>query len=131
MGHWAKECPHPRKNNNQNQGNQRQANHKSRPGHVHYTAVEEVPAGEVVTAGMFLINKHPVVVLFDSGASHSFMSQAFASRHDQEIIEVSKGGYNISLAGGTVTTKKIVKNILISIQGREYTTDLIILPGYR
>ena len=96
---------------------------------MHYTAVEEVPAGEVVTAGMFLVNKHPAVVLFDSGASHSFMSQAFASRHDQEIIEVSKGGYNISSAGGTVTTKKIVKNVLILIQGREYTTDLIILPG--
>ena len=96
---------------------------------MHYTAVEEVPTGEVVTAGMFLINKHPAVFLFDSGASHSFMSQAFASRHDQEIIEVSKGGYNISSVGGTVTTKKIVKNVLISIQGREYTTDLIILPG--
>ena len=66
---------------------------------------------------------------FDSGASHSFMSQAFASRHDQEIIEVSKGGYNISSAGGTVTTKKIVKNVLISIQGREYTMDLIIFTG--
>ena len=58
---------------------------------MHYIAIEEVTAGEVVTAGMFLINKHLTVVLFDSGASHSFMSQAFASRYDQEIIEVSKG----------------------------------------
>ena len=57
-------------------------NARARQGQVHYTAVEEVPAGEVVTAGMFLVNKHPAVVLFDSGASHSFMSQAFASRHD-------------------------------------------------
>ena len=72
-------------------------NHKACPGHMHYTAVEEVPAGEVVTAGMFLVNKHPTIVLFDSGASHSFMSQSFASRHDQKVIEVSKGGYNISL----------------------------------
>ena len=88
LGHWSKECPHPKKNDNPNQNNQRQANRRARPGYVHYAAVEEVPAGEVVTAGMFLINKHPAVVLFDSGASHSFMSQAFASRHDQEIIEV-------------------------------------------
>ena len=91
--------------------------------------MEEVPAGKVVTAGMFLVNQHPAVVLFDSGASHSFMSQAFASRHDQKIIEVSKGGYKISSARGTISTKKIVKNVLISIQGREYITDLIILPG--
>ena len=82
VGHWAKECPHPKKNNNQNQSNQRQANPKARPGYVHYTTVEEVPTGEVVTTDIFLVNKHPAIVLFDSRASHSFMSQAFASRND-------------------------------------------------
>ena len=51
---------------------------------MHYTTVKEVPVGEVVTAGMFLVNKHPTIVLFDSRASHSFMSQAFASRIDQK-----------------------------------------------
>ena len=79
LGHWSKECPHPKKNSNQNSGNQRQANPV---GYVHYTAVEEVPVGEVVTTGMFLVNKHPAIVLFDSRASHSFMSQAFASKYD-------------------------------------------------
>ena len=49
---------------------------------MHYTAVDEVPTAEVVTAGMFLINKHPAIVLFDSRASHSFMSQAFVSKYD-------------------------------------------------
>ena len=80
--------PHPKKNGNQNQGNRKQANPKARPGYVHYTAIEEVPVGEVVTASMFIVNKHPAIVLFDSRASHSFMSQAFASRRDQKIIEV-------------------------------------------
>ena len=47
---------------------------------MHYTTVEEVPAGEVVTAGMFLVNKHPTIVLFDSRASHSFMSPTLASK---------------------------------------------------
>ena len=54
---------------------------------MHYIVVEEVLVGEVVTVGMFLVNKHPAIVLFDSGASHSFMSQAFASRHDQKVME--------------------------------------------
>ena len=66
---------------------------------MHYTAAEEVPMGEVVIAGMFLVNKHPAIVLFDSRASHSFMSQTFASKHDQKIIEVDKGGYSISSTG--------------------------------
>ena len=55
---------------------------------MHYTAIEEIPVGEVVTAGMFLVNKHPTIVLFDCGASHSFMSQTFVAKHDEKIIEV-------------------------------------------
>ena len=77
--------------------------------------MEEIPTGEIVTAGMFLVNKHPAIVLFDSRASHSFMSQAFASKYDQKIIEVNKGGYSISLAGATISTNKMVRNVLISI----------------
>ena len=96
---------------------------------MHYTIIEEVPIGEVVKASMFLVNKHPAIVLFDSRASHSFMSQSFASRHDQKIIEVSKGGYSISSARATISINKIVRDVLISIQEREYTMDLIVLPG--
>ena len=91
------------KNNNQNQGNQKQANPKARPGYVHYTAVDEIPMGEVVTADMFLVNKHTTIVLFDSRASHSFMSQTFASKYDHKIIEVNKGGYSISSARATIS----------------------------
>jgi hypothetical protein len=48
--------------------------------------VEEIPAGEVVTAGKFLVNDHPIVVLFDSGASHSFVSSTFASEHKLDQV---------------------------------------------
>ena len=56
------------------------------------------------------------------------MSQSFASKYDQKIIEVNKGGYSISLAGATISTNQIVRDVLISIQEREYTMDLIVLP---
>ena len=85
--------------------------------------------GEVVTTGMFLVNKHPAIVLFDSRSSHSFTSQAFASKYDQKIIEVDRGGYSISSAGATISTNQLVRDVLVSIQEREYTMDLIILPG--
>jgi len=68
---------------------------------MHYTTMEEIPSNEVVTAGMFLVNHHPTVVLFDSGASHSIMSPTFASKYDQKIFVVDKGGYCISAAGIT------------------------------
>ena len=71
---------------------------------MHYKVVEEIPTGEVVTAYMFLVNKHPTIILFDSRASHSFMSQAFASKYDQKIIEVNKGDHSISSARATIST---------------------------
>ena len=77
---------------------------------------------------MYLVNQHPTIVLFDSGASHSFMSQTFASEHNKKIEVVDKGGYCISSAGASISTNQIVRDVLISIKEREYTMDLIVLP---
>jgi hypothetical protein len=123
-GHWARECPYPKKNSNQNQ---RQSNTNACPGFAHYTTIEEIPSGEVVAAGMFLVNHHPTIVLFDSRASHSFMSQTFASKHDQKIFVIDKGGYCISAARNNISTNQIVRDVLISISEREYIMDLVVL----
>ena len=64
---------------------------------MYYTTLEEIPSGEVVAASTFLVNQHTIVVLFDSGASHSFMSQIFASKHDQRVVTIDKGDYCISV----------------------------------
>ena len=68
----------------------------------------EVPSGEVVTADKFLVNQHPVVVLFDSGALHSFMSLAFTSKYNQKVITLSTGSYCISAAGSNISTNQVV-----------------------
>ena len=71
---------------------------------MYYTTLEEIPSGEVVTTGTFLMNQRPTVVLFDSRASNSFMSQIFASKHDQRVVTVDKGGYCISIARNNIST---------------------------
>ena len=94
---------------------------------MHYTTLEKIPSGEVVTTGTFLVNQHPIVVLFDSRASHSFMSQIFASKHDQRVVTIDKGGYCISVAKNNISTNQIVRDVRISISNREYTSDLVVL----
>ena len=47
---------------------------------MNHTNIADIPSGEVVTAGKFLVDQCPTVVLFDLGASHSFISPAFASK---------------------------------------------------
>ena len=96
---------------------------------MHYTTIEEILAGEVVTTGTFLMNQHPTVVLFDSGASHSFMSQTFVSKHNQMVVTIDKGSYYISVARNQISTNQIVRDVCISISNREYTTDLVVLLG--
>jgi len=74
-GHWQSNHPYPPKK--ANQGNICQ-------GRVHYTTVEAIPVGVVVTAGS-LDNQCDALVLFDSGASHSFMSSDFVSNHNLKV----------------------------------------------
>jgi len=104
MGHFAKEYPYPKK---------QQATY---PARVHHTSIEEIPEGEPVTAGIFPINQHLAVVLFDSGSSLSFMSQAFAQKHDQLVIELGYG-YRISSGGADVLTNKAVTGVTLDISG--------------
>ena len=96
---------------------------------MHYTAMEEIPVEEVVTASMFLVDEHPAIVLFDSGTSHSFMSQTFVSKHNQRVVTVDKGSYCISVAGNQISTNQIVRDVRISISNWEYTTDLVVILG--
>jgi hypothetical protein len=43
-------------------------------GRANYTTVEEIPMGEEVPVGMFFHNEHPIIILFNSGVSHDFIS---------------------------------------------------------
>jgi hypothetical protein len=115
-GHFAKYCPHPKK---------QQATY---PARVHHTTIEDIPEGEPVTAGMFSINQHPRVVLFDSGSSHSFMSQAFARKYNQEIKELGYG-YRISSAGADVLTNQMVRGVTLDMGDRRFQVNLIVMPG--
>ena len=77
----------------------------------------EIPSGEVVTAGKFLVNQHAAVVLFDSGASHSFMSLVFAAKYNQKVITLSTGSYCISAAGSNISTNQVLQDVSIEIEG--------------
>jgi hypothetical protein len=47
--------------------------------------MEDIPDGEQVLAGTFSLNGHPAIVLFDSGASHDFISKACAQKYQLAI----------------------------------------------
>jgi hypothetical protein len=58
----------------------------SKIGRVNYTTVEDILEGEQVLTGKFSLNGHPTIILFDSGASHDFISMTYTQKH-QLVIE--------------------------------------------
>ena len=68
------------RNGNQNQqANRRQQNYAR--GRVNYVTAGSAQEAQDVVIGMFLVNSAPASILFDSGASHAFITSEFIAKH--------------------------------------------------
>jgi hypothetical protein len=92
------------------------------------TTMKEIPMGEEVLAGMFFLNEHPIIILFDSGASHDFISFTCAKKAKLSLV-ASGAPYVISTPGGLVDADQVVQKVLLELSGRIFSTNLIILSG--
>jgi hypothetical protein len=72
--------------------------------------MEEIPTGEKVLVGIFFLNKHPIIILFDFGASHDFMSSTCAKKAKLSLV-ASGSPYVISTPGGRVDVDRIVQKV--------------------
>jgi hypothetical protein len=90
--------------------------------------VEEIPTREEVLAGMFFLNDQPIIILFDYGASHDFMSSTCAKKARLTLV-ASRMPYVISTPGGRVDADRIVQKVPLDLVGRIFKTDLIVLRG--
>src|SRR6185312_5025414 len=100
------------------------------PGQVHYTTLEGIPEGAPVMAGTFSVNDQPITVLFDSGASHTFISKECAVRLGMKIESVPKP-YHIHSPGGKLITNQFVMQVPLHLHGKFFPTALIMLPTQR
>jgi hypothetical protein len=81
-----------------------------------------------VLAGTFFLNECPIVILFDSRASHDFMSSACAKKARLTLM-ASGAPYVISTPRGRVDADQIVQKVPLDLSERVYETDLIVLSG--
>jgi hypothetical protein len=82
LEHFMNACPQPRQ---QNQGRGQPQNNKDKgkkqtvqvkQGHLNFTTMVAIPERAAVMTGTFSIHGKPLKILFDSGATHSFMNQS-------------------------------------------------------
>jgi hypothetical protein len=140
-GHFIKDCPYLRRKNSNNQQNlgsssQGKGNttnnvagkNMKKTGRVYYTQVATTPEEEPVMMGTFLMANHPAVILFDSGASHTFISKMFVEKYCIPCIE-SREGFIIHSPGGQIFTKEVAFHVPVTLAERDFPTNMIVLKG--
>ena len=102
-----------------------------KPGQVHYTTLEGIPEGAPVMSGTFSVNEYLVTVLFDSGASHTFISKECAIRLGLKIEYVQAVPY--SLTWGKVNHQSICQSSIPTVARKifSYGPDNVTNPKDR
>jgi hypothetical protein len=129
---FIKDCPQPRKSF-QGQTSSPTSKSKSkrqvvqvRQGRVNLTTLSELPEGTPIMMGIFSINHHPVIVLFDTGATHSFVSAKFGTKIGLDIYPIS-GVYMITTPGGRTSSNQVCRSVPIQMGKNLMRTDLLLL----
>jgi hypothetical protein len=89
---------------------------------------EEAQQAPDVVLGMFLTSSHPATILFDFGASYSFISSSFVAKHSLPIATM-KHTMLVSSPGSEMRTKHICPVVSISIRGVDFPSNLILLDS--
>jgi hypothetical protein len=97
-----------------------------RQGRLNFTTVADILEGAPVMTGIFSVLNYPAIILFDSGASHSFISAKFSAKC-QLPFHHTNGGITISTPGGKVATYQINRQVPIKFGSLVIRTTLLIL----
>jgi hypothetical protein len=76
--------------------------------------------------GTFSINHQPVIILFDSGATHSFISTNCGIKLRLDISSTN-GAYRITTPGGKISSNQICRKVPIQLGSHLIKTDLLLL----
>jgi predicted aspartyl protease len=74
-----------------------------RQGKMNFTTLSDIPEGASVLTGTFFINDTPFKILFDSGATHSFISAKLLGKMGLKGSHTNST-YKIITPGGQITS---------------------------
>jgi hypothetical protein len=120
-GHYANDCPQKK-----DEGNKPNPFQK---GHVNHVNVEEIYDEPDAVYGTYLLNDFPALVLFDTGASHSFISRAFVEKHKlpTRTIDIP---IKISSPGGELVVAFGCRDLTLGIGKHQFPAHLIVLESH-
>jgi hypothetical protein len=91
---------------------------------LNFTTLVDVPEGAAVLTGTFSIGDHPIRILFDSGATHSFISESLVSKLGLHSFH-TKDSFVVATAGGRILSNTITKVVPLQLGSKTFLTNLI------
>jgi hypothetical protein len=135
IGYFSRECPQPQQGFTPRAPPPLVSQPKvvvcpppSRIGRANFISLEDISLSEEVLTGTFFLYEHPIIILFDSGASHDFLSLACAQKAGVTLY-ATQVHYSISTSRGRVVANHMAHKIPLEHTGRVFSTTLIILEG--
>jgi hypothetical protein len=95
-------------------------------GKVNHLEAEAIQDAQDVVVGMFPIESYPAKVLFDIGATHSFVSTSWVESHNTPI-EPMIPPLRVNSVGGKVQSDRICPNLRIEIRGIDFPASLVLM----
>jgi hypothetical protein len=130
--HFIKDCLQPRRSfqgqtsTPNSKGKSKKQMIQVRQGRVNLTTLSELPEGAPIMTGTFSINHQPVIILFDSGATHSFISSKCGTKIGLDLYPTS-GAYMIATPGGKISSNQVCRSVPIQMGRNLMRTDLLLL----
>jgi hypothetical protein len=90
--------------------------------------MEEAQEAHDIVIGMFLVNDTSAVVLFDSVASHSFISAAYVGKHNLPLA-LLRCQMIVSYPGGDMPGRQLCPKVNLKIKGVDFVANLIVLES--
>jgi hypothetical protein len=132
-GHYISDCPKPKqiKPNPPNQGaGNKPATLAKKPmvqvcqGKLNFTTMSDIPEGSSVLTGTFSINDTLAKILFDSEATHSFISEKLLSKIDLKGSHTNSA-CKIITPGGQITSNILIRGVCLGLGSKIFPTNLI------
>jgi hypothetical protein len=120
----------PIRNNNTNDNSQQMKQPQQSFGRacVNHIDAQEAQGAQGVVLGEYLVNSSLATVLFDSGASHSFISSSFVEKHKIPTV-LLKTPLLTRTPGGDIKCQLGCLRVRINLSGVEFLADLVVLKS--
>jgi predicted aspartyl protease len=93
---------------------------------LNFTATSDIPEGASVLTGTFPINDTPVKILFDLGATHSFISEKLIRKLGLKGSHTTSA-YKIITPGGQITSNILIRGVSLGLGSKIIPTNLIVI----